>query len=136
MVDFGDVPADVVTRLRSACFKLPDAYEEQAWRGTRWMVRKRTFAHVLTVGTDHPAAYVRAVGATEPVVVMTFRAPGSELDALVGTGHPFFKAGWGFNVVGMVLTEDVDWDEVGELLTDSYCVLAPKKLVALVDRPD
>lgn len=36
----------------------------------------------------------------------------------------------------MVLTDDVDWDEVGELLTDSYCVPAPKKLVALVDRPD
>jgi len=29
-----------------------------------------------------------------------------------------------------------DWDEVAELMTESYCVLAPKKLVALVDRPE
>src|SRR4051794_3833186 len=100
MVDFGDVPADVIARLRSVCFSLPDAYEEQAWRGMRWMVRKRTFAHVLTVGADHRAALASPVGPTEPVVVMTFRAPGSELDALVGTGHPFFRAGWGFDVVG------------------------------------
>jgi hypothetical protein len=29
----------------------------------------------------------------------------------------------------------VDWDEVAELLPESYCVLAPKKLAALVSRP-
>ena len=35
----------------------------------------------------------------------------------------------------MVLDADqTDWDEVTELLTDSYCVLAPKKLVGLVHR--
>ncbi len=27
-------------------------------------------------------------------------------------------------------------DEVAELMTESYCVMAPKKLLALVDRPD
>jgi N6-adenosine-specific RNA methylase IME4 len=35
----------------------------------------------------------------------------------------------------MVLEEGVDWDEVRELVTESCCVLAPKKLVARVDRP-
>jgi hypothetical protein len=35
----------------------------------------------------------------------------------------------------MVLTDDTDWDEVAELMIESYCVLAPKKLIALVDRP-
>jgi hypothetical protein len=34
----------------------------------------------------------------------------------------------------MVLTDRTDWDEVAELLTESYCVLAPKKLVGLVRR--
>ena len=32
----------------------------------------------------------------------------------------------------MVLTETTDWDELRELLTESYCILAPKKLVALL----
>lgn len=35
----------------------------------------------------------------------------------------------------MVLDADVDWDEVAELLTESYCVMAPKKLVQMVNRP-
>ena len=35
----------------------------------------------------------------------------------------------------MVIDAGVDWDEVAELLTESYCLLAPKKLVALVGRP-
>jgi hypothetical protein len=34
----------------------------------------------------------------------------------------------------MVIDAGVDWDEVAELVTESYCVLAPKKLVELVDR--
>lgn len=36
----------------------------------------------------------------------------------------------------MVLDGQTDWDVVAELMTESYCVLAPKKLVALVDRPE
>ena len=35
----------------------------------------------------------------------------------------------------MVLADGVGWDEVAELLTESYCALAPKKLVELVERP-
>ena len=50
-------------------------------------------------------------------------------------GHPYVYAGWGRDVVGLVLDGDTDWDEVTELLTESYCVLAPQKLVALLDRP-
>ena len=45
MTDYADVPADILAGLRAACLALPDAYEEQAWAGTRWCVRKRTFAH-------------------------------------------------------------------------------------------
>jgi hypothetical protein len=35
----------------------------------------------------------------------------------------------------MVLDPDVDWSEVAELVTESYCALAPKRLVELVVRP-
>jgi hypothetical protein len=36
----------------------------------------------------------------------------------------------------MILDAGVDWDEVAELVTDSYCLLAPVKLAARVDRPE
>lgn len=119
------VPAEVEARLRSACLELPDAYEERAWVGTRWMVRKRTFAHVLGVEID----------GADPVVVLSFRSAGEELEVLRHAGHPFFVLGWGRDAMGMVLDDTTDWDEVRELLTESFCVLAPKKLIELVDRP-
>jgi hypothetical protein len=31
------------------------------------------------------------------------------------------------------LTDDTDWDEIRELVTESYWVLAPKKLTAMLD---
>jgi hypothetical protein len=131
----GDVPPEILDRIRPVCRGLPETYEEPAWVGTRWRIRKRTFAHVLTVDPDHEMTYARAAATDEPVCVLTFRSPGDEIDGLVRSGHPFFKPDWAADVVGMVLGDHVDWDEVAELLTESYCVLAPKKLTALVSRP-
>lgn len=121
-----DVPADVTARVRALCLALPDVYEEQAWVGTRWRIRTRTFAHVLCVERSD----------AEPSIVLVFRAAGEEFEMLRRAGHPFFVLGWGRNALGMVLDAETDWDEVGELVTESFCVLAPKKLVALVHRPD
>ena len=126
-----DVPDDVETRLRDICSALPDVSEEQAWRGTRWVVRKKTFAHVLTVMDDAAAE----AGSSDGDVVLSFRAAADELDVLRNAGHPFFYLGWGRDAMGMVLDADTDWGEVRELVTESYCVLAPKKLIALIDRP-
>jgi hypothetical protein len=119
------VPDDIEDRLRELCLELPDAYEEAAWVGTRWMVRKRTFAHVLGVET----------GDADAVVVLSFRSAGEELEVLRHAVHPFFVLGWGRDAIGMVIDDDTDWKEVRELITESFCVLAPKKLIALVDRP-
>jgi len=128
----GDVPPEILDRLRPICLGLPETYEEPAWVGTRWRIRKRTIAHVYTVGPDHQAARARTAQTDEPLCVMTFRAPGDEIGGLVNSGHPFYKPDWGADVVGMVLDDDVDWTEVAELLTDSYCIMAPKTLAARV----
>lgn len=120
MSEYADPPDEYVDRLRPIALALPDAYEEKAWAGSRWMVRKRTFAHVLAVDDS---------------TVLTFRSQGEELEMLRHAAHPFFYAGWGRDVIGLVLDGDTDWDEVTELVTESYCVMAPQKLVALVDRP-
>jgi hypothetical protein len=45
------------------------------------------------------------------------------------------KAGWGKHVIWMLLDDATDWSEVQELLTDSFCIMAPKKLAASVSRP-
>ena len=66
MGDSSDPPEAVVARLRVICLALPDAYEQKAWAGTRWMVRKRTSAHVLWVDHDSWPLLRRAVEHTVP----------------------------------------------------------------------
>ena len=39
--------------------------------------------------------------------------------------------GW----IGVRLDVDVDWDEIGEIVTDAYRHVAPKKLIAQLDDP-
>jgi hypothetical protein len=130
-----DVPPEILHRLRPICLALPEAYEEPAWIGTRWRIRQRTFAHVYTIEADHPMAPSRPEATDEPVCLLTFRSPGDEIEALVTSGHPFAKADWGVDVVRMVLDGGIDWTEVAELLTESYRLLAPKRLAALVEWP-
>jgi len=124
---------DAVERVAAVALALPDDYEEDAWTGIRWRVRQRTFAHVVLVDGSSPAFV--AVAGDVGHVVMTFRSSGDELDALARIGHPYFKPVWSPTVVGMHLAADTDWSEVAELVTDSYCLLAPKKLARLVFRP-
>ncbi|HVV34995.1 MAG TPA: MmcQ/YjbR family DNA-binding protein [Acidimicrobiales bacterium] len=121
-MEWGQVPVDVEEKLRAICLALPDAHEQDAWNGRRWLIRQRTFAHVFAV--ERPEG---------PVPMMQFRSDPPEFEALVRSGHPFFKAGWGSNVLAMIFDDRTDWDEVAELVADSYCSQAPKKLAALVN---
>jgi hypothetical protein len=130
-----DVPAEIVDDLRSVCLRLPEVDEEAAWVGTRWVVRGRTFAHVLVVDDGWPPAYARAAGEDGPIVVLTFRASGTDLEALRQGGPPFFAPPWRVDEVGLVLGDAVDWTEIAELLTDSYCLQAPRDLARSVVRP-
>ena len=125
----------MIEPIRAVCLALPEAYEEDAWVGTRWRVRGKTFAHVLSIDDGWPPAYARAAATDGPAYVLMFRAAGEELAALRDGGAPFFAPPWRADEVGLVLGDDVDWDEVRELLTESYCAQAPAKLAGLVERP-
>jgi predicted DNA-binding protein (MmcQ/YjbR family) len=130
-----DVPPAVLDRLRAVCLALPEAHEEAAWVGTRWRIRDRTFAHLLRVEAGWPPAYARAAGTDGPVTVVTFRSPEPEAHRGDRARRPFFWAGWGRDLVGYVLEDDAVDEEVAELLTESYCLLAPKALADRVRRP-
>jgi hypothetical protein len=129
------IPAGFLDELRSLCLGLPEAYEEEAWVGTRWRIRGRTFAHLLEIASGWPPAYAQAAATDGPCSVLMFRSSGQELDVLRGSGRPFFAPPWRADEVGMILDDDVDPAEIAELVTDSYCVLAPKALSRTVDRP-
>jgi hypothetical protein len=124
---------DVVRRLGAIALVLPDAYEEDAWTGVRWRVRKRTFAHVMVAQEGYESAYRDIPGDPEPRTVLTFRATGEELLALTHAGLPFYRPPWSPTVVGLVLDDGTDWVEVAELVTESYRCCAPQRLVRLLD---
>ena len=115
-----ELPEPWVRRLH-ALLGFPECVEEDAWVGVRWRVGQATIAH--------------AFGGEDGLFRITFRAEADEVMAFEHLGRPYFKAGWGFNVVGMVLDDDTDWSELAELLMDSYCIQAPARLAALVERP-
>lgn len=127
------VAPTIVDRLRLTCLDLPEAYEEEAWVGTRWMVAKKAFAHVLMIAGGYPPAYAKAAGHDGPVCVLTFRAGTPELESPRFTRAPFLRPVWFPNIVGVALDERADWDDVSALVRKSYVLLAPKKLSAQVD---
>jgi hypothetical protein len=115
-----DVPMAWVERLRRL-LDFPACVEEPAWTGVRWRVGSATVAHVF--------------GGEDQRFRITFRADPDEVMAFEHLGPPYFRTSWGRNVVGLLLDGDTDWQELGELLTDSYCIQAPASLAAEVHRP-
>jgi YjbR len=126
------VPLAIVEKLRAICLALPGAYEESAWVGTRWMVRKKNFAHVVRIDAGWPPAYAKAAGTDGPIVVLTFRTTDLLRDALRDAGERFFVPAWGTRwgtkVVGIKLTRDVDWREVESLVRESHTLLSATRL--------
>jgi len=116
-----EVPVGMVRRIRAVMSRFPSCVEEEAWVGVRWQVRGATVAHVF--------------GGEDQLFRIVFRAEPDEVLAFEHLGPPYFRAGWGRNVVGMLLDEHTDWSELAEMLTDSYCLRAPAQLAQRVPRP-
>jgi len=127
-----EVPKAILARLRKACLALPEVREEQAWVGTRWRIRKETFAHVLMIAGGWPPVYARAAGTDGPACVLTFQSLAPRVDPQTFSQAPWFRPLWRPDILGRVLGAGVDWDDIARLLTASYCLLAPKKLAAAV----
>ena len=121
MRDRPEVPEAMLRRLRPVFAAFPKCLEEPAWVGTRWRVGGATVAHVF--------------GGEDQLFRIVFRAEPDEVMALEHLGPPYFRGGWGRNIVGLILDNETDWDELAELLTDSYCVQAPASLAQQVSRP-
>ena len=108
-------------------------HEEDAWTGIRWRIRAKTFAHVVVAQTAFESSFRDVSGVADQTTILTFRATGDELLALVHVGMPFYKPPWSPTIVGMVIDDDTDWAEVADLVTESYRVCAPQKLAKRLD---
>jgi hypothetical protein len=105
--------------LRRLCLRLPDAVEIEAWGDPTYRIRNKIFAMEKGAGTE----------------VWLKGSPGAQ-EALVGSDPDCFfvppyvgHKGW----IGARLAMIEDWDELAGLIEESYRLIAPKRLAALLD---
>ena len=114
---------DTLERVRRICLSLPEATEQMAWGEPTWRVRKRMFA--MYANNHHG----------DGRVALWCNAPLGVQEALVAD-HPdrYFVPpyvgvkGW----IGIVL-ERVDDAELRAQVVQSYALVAPGKLLRLLD---
>jgi hypothetical protein len=128
-----EVPDDIYERVSTLCLALP----EVTVRVDASLTRTRSTAHSFDIRRRSFCLLVAQEGPTgKPIPLLVLRADPDERHALLSIGHPFYATRAGRDRIGVRLTEDTDWEEIGELVTESYRRLAPKKLTALLAHTD
>jgi hypothetical protein len=110
--------------LRKLCLALPETTERLSHGEPTWFVRdKKTFVTYADHHHDDRLAFWAA-------------APPGVQEALVGSDPQRFfvppyvgHRGW----IGVRLDVEVDWEEIAELVTDAYRLVAPKRLTDELD---
>jgi hypothetical protein len=117
-----------LTRITKICRNLPDATREMMGRHAAFYIRKKTFAYYLD---DHHGDGI--VGITCKVL------PGDNTVLIASNPAKYYMPayvgprGW----VGLRLdTGEIDWEEVEELITHSYRLIAPKRLTDRLGQPN
>lgn len=110
-------------RVRAICLALPEAIEKPFGGHTAPSFRVREKLFVMT---------------SEDLTSVTMKADKGENATLVEENPDRFflpkyvaSKGW----VGIRLTADLDWEEVEELIMDSYRLIAPATLAKRIDAP-
>jgi predicted DNA-binding protein (MmcQ/YjbR family) len=115
--------AEPMEQLRAICLALPEATERETWGEATFRVREKIFA---MAGNGN--------GRGRWAVACKAR-PGLQ-GALVDTAPTRFYVppyvgpkGW----IGIYLGDETDWDELADLVEESYRMTAPKRLAAQLD---
>jgi predicted DNA-binding protein (MmcQ/YjbR family) len=125
-----EVPEHIVERIRTLCLALP----EVTVRIDVSLTRARSTAQSFDIrGRSFCLLVARENLAGNPVPLVVLRADPDEREVLLSIGYPFFASQAGRDRIVVMLTDNTDWDEIRELVTESYRRLAPKKLTARLD---
>jgi hypothetical protein len=111
---------DPLPRLRAICLALPEAVEQETWGDPTFRVREKIFA-MVKAGDGRISLWCKAPPGAQAVLV---GAAPARFFVPPYVGH----RGW----IGVRLDRDgdPDWDEIADLVADSYRMTAPKRLLA------
>jgi predicted DNA-binding protein (MmcQ/YjbR family) len=125
-----EIPKDIFERIKALCLALP----EVTVRVDASLVTARSTAHSFDIRRRSFCLLIALEGAKgESVPQLVLRADPGQRHALLSVGHPFYRSRAGRDRFRVLLTDDTDWEEIRELVTESYRILAPKKLTARLD---
>jgi hypothetical protein len=117
----GAVARFPLDRLREECLRFPEAAEAGGVGDPSFKIRGKIFA--MQHGHDgRPSLWVKAPEGVQELLVGA--EPGRFFRPPYVSHH-----GW----VGAWLDLDLDWDELGDLIEESYRMTAPKRLAARLD---
>jgi hypothetical protein len=110
-----------LAELREVCLALPESQEVEAWGRPTFRAGKKIFA-VFESNDDHPFAVI-------------FKPDAAERTALVEDPRVYVPAYWGpGGWLALDLTAaPVDWDELAELMEESYRQVALKRMLKALD---
>ncbi len=115
---------DALPRVRRICLALPEATEQEAWGEPTFRVRKKIFAMYASAANHHGrgehALWCKASLGVQEILIR------SDPDTYFSPPYLGVK-GW----IGVRLGAVGD-AEIREHVVESYCLIAPKKLQALV----
>lgn len=116
---------DPVDQVRKRCLALPEVSERLSHGAPTWFVRdKKTLA---TVWNDHHRDGILGLVCAAPAGVQQ-QLVDEEPDRFYVPAYVGHR-GW----IGVRLDRKVDWDEIDEILRDSYRCVAPKTLTKQLD---
>ena len=114
----------IVDELRDICRELPETTEGTPFGAPCFQVRRKNYAMTHRDKQDRPGVWVKG-------------APGRQ-EALVGAFpdryyRPPYLGGKGWIGCWLDDTALPDWDEIEDLIVESYRLVAPKRLVKAMD---
>lgn len=124
-----ELPEGLLERVRALCLALP----EVTVRTDESLVPQRSTAYSFDIRRrSFCLLMARLDGRGRTAALLVLRARRHERAALLAAGYPFRGSRAGPDRITVALDDGTDWAEIGELVTESYRILAPKKLTALL----
>jgi predicted DNA-binding protein (MmcQ/YjbR family) len=113
----------IMERMRAICLPLPEAEESEAFDAPTFKIRNKNFA-MLHQPDGRTSVWCKATMEAQQALI---HSEPKRYYSPPYVGHKGWVAAW------LDADVDPDWEEIDEIITESYRLIAPKRLVKAMD---